>query len=103
MKLNVKALAAAAAVLWGAVVLLVCLVNLVYAEYGIGFLTVLKTIYPGFDASGSLADVVTGTLYAVVDGAIFGLVFGWLYNRFSAGRDEKAPVQKPDRQTPVEP
>ena len=103
MKLNVKALAAAAAVLWGAAVLLVCLVNLGYSEYGIGFLTVLKTIYPGFDASGSLADVVTGTLYAVVDGAVFGLVFGWLYNRFSVGRGEKAPVRKPDRQTPVEP
>jgi len=37
------------------------------------------------------------------DGAVFGLLFGWLYNVFSAGRDEKAPVQKPDLQTPVEP
>ena len=103
MKLNVKALAAAAGLLWGAAALLVCLVNLVQPEYGIGFLTVLRSIYPGFDASGTVGDVVTGTLYALVDGAVFGLVFGWLYNRFSVGRDEKAPVRNKDRQTPVEP
>jgi len=39
----------------------------------------------------------------LVDGAIFGLVFGWLYNRLAVGRGETAPVRKTERQTPVEP
>jgi hypothetical protein len=49
-------------------------------DYGREFLSVVSSIYPGYHASGSAGDVITGTLYALVDGAVFGLVFGWLYN-----------------------
>jgi len=103
MKLNVKALAVAAAVVWGAVVLLTAAANLARPEYGRAFLALLSSIYPGYHASGTAADVMVGTLYGLADGAIFGLVFGWLYNRLAVGRGETAPVRKTERQTPVEP
>jgi hypothetical protein len=33
-------------------------------------------------ASGTIPDLVVGVLYALVDGALGGLIFGRLYNRF---------------------
>jgi hypothetical protein len=80
MKLNLKALTVACGILWAAAVLLVGLANLVSSGYGKPFLVMLASIYPGYHASGSFADVIVGTLYALVDGAIFGLILGWLYN-----------------------
>lgn len=80
MKLNLKAVAAAFAILWAAVVLLVGVANLVWPGYGKSFLLMLASIYPGYAASGALGDVIVGSLYALVDAAILGFVFGWLYN-----------------------
>jgi hypothetical protein len=40
----------------------------------------MASVYPGYDASGTICSVIVGTLYGVVDGAIAGLVFAWLYN-----------------------
>jgi hypothetical protein len=82
MKLNLRALAMSAAVFWGLFVFLTGLVNMVWSGYGVGFLAVVKSIYPGYDASGTVFDLIVGTLYALVDGAVGGLIFGWLYNRF---------------------
>ena len=62
--------------------LLTGLANKIGSGYGAGFLGLLATLYPGYDASGTLGDLVVGTLYALADGAVFGLLFGLLYNRF---------------------
>ncbi len=48
--------------------------------YGQAFLDVMASIYPGFHAAGTFGDAIVGTLYGVVDGAIGGAVFAWLYN-----------------------
>ena len=104
MKLDVKALAAAAALLWAVTMLLVGLANMARPDYGREFLSVVSSIYPGYRASGSVRDLVVGTVYALVDGAVFGLVVGWLYNRLAAGRStQRIPVQTDEGQTPVEP
>jgi hypothetical protein len=103
MKLNLKALTLAAAVLSGAALLLAGLANLLSPGYGRAFLALASSVYPGYQASGSFADLLVGTLYAVVDGALFGWVFGWLYNRIAAGRSTRAPVRKAKEQRPVEP
>ena len=84
MKLNLKALTVAFGILWAAAVLVVGLANLISSEYGKPFLVMLASIYPGYHASGSFGDVIVGTVYALVDGAIFGLILGWLYN-FAVG------------------
>jgi len=82
MRLNLRALSLAAAVVWGLALLLTGLANMIWTGYGAGFLGTVASFYPGYHASGSFADLIVGTLYALVDGAVFGLVFGWLYNRF---------------------
>jgi len=54
--------------------------NVISGSYGAEFLRVLSSIYPGFHASRTFADVLVGTGYALVDGGSAGLVFAWLYN-----------------------
>jgi len=82
MKLNVKALALTAGILWALAVLLVGAANLIWSGYGGAFLQLIASIYPGYHAAGSPGDLIVGTLYALFDGAIGGLVFGWVYNLF---------------------
>lgn len=82
MRLNIRAMILAMGIIWGAVVLLTGLANLIWSGYGTVFLEILSSIYPGYRASGSLGDLVVGVLYALIDGGILGLVFAWLYNRF---------------------
>jgi hypothetical protein len=83
MKFNIRALALASAVLWGGCVLLVGVGNLIWAGYGGHFLEMLSSIYPGYHATRSVADVGVATFYAIMDGLIGGMVFGWLYNRLA--------------------
>ncbi len=80
MKLSVKGLALGSAITWGLAVLFVGLVNLGWPSYGTAFLQLISSIYPGYHAQASLGNVIVGTLYAVLDGAIGGVFFGWLYN-----------------------
>ena len=80
MRLNIKAFMFTAAILWALVLFVVGIANLVWAGYGSAFLVMMASIYPGYDAAGSFGDVIVGTGYALVDGAVFGLVFSWLYN-----------------------
>jgi hypothetical protein len=86
MKLNSKALALTAGILWALVLLLVGAANLIWSGYGVGFLRLMASIYPGYHAAGSVGDLIVGVLYALVDGAVCGLVFGWLYNVFVGKR-----------------
>lgn len=79
MKLDVRALALALAILWGACVLILGLANLVWTGYARAFLDVVASIYPGY-RPGGIGSVIVGTLYALVDGAIGGAVFALLYN-----------------------
>lgn len=82
MKLDIKAMALTAGLIWGLAMLVTGLANLVCSGYGQAFLSAMASIYPGYHASGSLFDTVVGSLYGLVDGGVGGLVFAWLYNRF---------------------
>jgi len=84
MRLNVRAAALAAAVLWGAALFITGMANLIRPGYGSLFLQMMASIYPGYKASPSIGSVLVGTLYALLDGAVCGLVFAWLYNRIIA-------------------
>ena len=83
MRLSVKALTYTAAILWGLCFLFVGVGNLLWTPYGEAFLEVMSSVYPGYDPAATLGNVIVGTLYAIVDGAIGGALFGWLYNCFS--------------------
>jgi hypothetical protein len=86
MKLDVRALAVTMGLIWGGAILVVGLANLIWHSYGTDFLRVVSSIYPGYHASGSFGDVLSGTIYALVDGAVGGLILGWLYNRIAGTR-----------------
>ncbi len=83
MKLSVKALTYAGAILWGLIVLLVGVANLIWPPYGAAFLSLMSSVYPGYKVAASLGNVIVGTLYAVVDGAFGGALFAWIYNHFA--------------------
>ncbi len=81
MKLSIKGLAVASAIVWGLAVFLVGVANLIWSGYGQDFLRMVASVYPGYHATATFAQVIVGTLYAVVDGLVCGAVFAWLYNR----------------------
>ncbi len=86
MKLYVKSTTVAVAVVWGGgAMLLTGVANLIWPDYGQAFLEMTASIYPGYQATASFGQVLIGTLYGVVDGAVVGAVFAWLYN-FCASR-----------------
>jgi hypothetical protein len=86
MKLSISGLAIASALLWGGGLLFVGVLNMRVPSYGVAFLQMMSSVYPGFKASPTIGDVIVGTLYAAVDGAICGFLFAWLYNLFAGSR-----------------
>ena len=82
MMLNVKALGIASGLLWGACILVIGLANLAWPGYGLAFLDLAASIYPGYEVGG-FGSVIWGTLYGLVDGAIAGIIVAWLYNKFA--------------------
>ena len=85
MKLDIKALGISVGLIWGGALLAVGLANLVWPAYGRDFLQVMAAIYPGYAGGSSIGQVIVGTLYGVVDGAIGGAIFAWLYNCIARG------------------
>jgi hypothetical protein len=83
MKLNTKAFALAGAILWGGCMLGMTLANLIWGNYGQEFLRFMASVYPGYHAARSIAEVIVGTLYGATDGLIGGALFAWLYNCFA--------------------
>lgn len=84
MQFNVRALSITFAIMWGGAMLLVGLANLIWSPYGAGFLQAMASIYPGYTAAGTFGQVITGTVYGLFDGAVIGLLTGWVYNRLAA-------------------
>ncbi len=80
MKLSVKKLALSCSILWGLAVLLVSTSNLIWPDYGDSFLTVIASIYPGYEAMQGISSIIIGTLYGIVDAGIGGAIFACLYN-----------------------
>ncbi len=82
MKLSAKSLIITAAILWAFSVFFVGILNRLYPPYGKAFLEVMSSVYPGY-VIGGFRSVIVGTLYALVDGAIGGALFAWIYNAFA--------------------
>jgi len=84
MRLSIRGAAVAGGLLWGAALLFVGLINLASPTYGWNFLLVMGSVYPFFHVSRTFGDVVVGGVDGLIDGAIAGLLFAWLYNVFAA-------------------
>ncbi len=91
MKLSVKALAITAGVLWGAAIFLTGIANLIWPGYGLAFLELAESLYPGYGIGG-FGSVIVATLYAILDAAVAGAIFAWLYNRLAAPPARAAPL-----------
>jgi len=83
MKLSIKGLAAAAAICWGGCFFLVGIANQIWPSYGETWLHMGQSIYPGYSGPAGFGSVIIVTLYALLDGAVAGAVFAWLYNFFA--------------------
>jgi hypothetical protein len=81
MKLAIRPLAMTCAIFGGVTALVMGLANMWWPPYGEAFLGLLGSIYPGYTPDGSFGSVVNVTIYAMIDMAIGGLIFGWLYNQ----------------------
>jgi hypothetical protein len=82
MKLSLKAMIIAGAVLKAGGFLFVSLMNLVLRPYGGAYLALLTSLYPGYDPVSGPIGIVVGTLYSLIAGALAGLLFGCVYNFF---------------------
>jgi hypothetical protein len=88
MRLSLKALAIAAGLLWGAAILLVGIIHRADPNYGVNFLQMTSSVYPGFHITGTVGNLALGTVEGFIDGGIGGLVLAWLYNCFTHVRTE---------------
>lgn len=84
MRFSIQGSAVAVGLLWGGALLCVGLANLASPSYGVSFLQLMSSVYPFFHASHTPGDVLIGTVDGLVDGAVAGLLFAWLYNLFAA-------------------
>ena len=89
MKLNIKAFALAAALLWG-FGLFVLTWWMIYFDGATGEATLIGRLYRGYTISpiGS----VIGLAYGFFDALVGGAIFAWLYNRFAAHKSHKAEI-----------
>jgi len=89
MKLSIKGLTIAGGIIWAFCILAVGILNIIFPAYGGDFLKLMASVYPGYKASGEIVDVIVGTLYALLDGAICGFVIAVLYNAFAGKASKK--------------
>ncbi len=82
MKLSIKSLVIAAALLNALCFLFVALLNLILPPYGGAFLALLTSLYVGYDPMARPISMIVGTLYSLIVGGVAGALFGWLYNSF---------------------
>ena len=83
MRFNLTALALTVGLFWGGAILLVASANAIWPNYGQAFLQLTASIYPGYHPVASVREIIVGTAYGFVDGAIGGWLFGLLYNLVS--------------------
>lgn len=80
MRLSVKVMTIVTAILWGGCLLFVGLINLGAPSYGADFLRMMSSVYPGFHDTRTIGEVIVGTVYGLIDGAIAGCLFALLYD-----------------------
>ena len=83
MKLSIKAFAWTGGICWGASVFVVALANQMWPKYGVAYLDMIRSLYPGYAAMTGFVGVIVGTIYAVVDGVVCFGILAWIYNKLA--------------------
>ena len=84
MKFNIPAATMTGGIGFAAALGLCGLLNIVFEGYAQPLLELMASVYPGYDASGTIGDLIIGCLYAVADGCIAGCGLSLLYNLASS-------------------
>lgn len=80
MKFNIAAAAIAGGVGFVIALGIAGIINMFVEGYGIAFLDIMASVYPGYKASGTIGDLIIGCFYAATDGIIAGGGLALLYN-----------------------
>jgi hypothetical protein len=78
MRIHTKAFAISAGIVCGGLVGIASLLGL-YFNYGIDFLYILRSVYPGYTVS--VLGSIIGALYGFLHGALVAGVISFIYNR----------------------
>ena len=92
MTFNIKALAITVGLVVAVVFLFVGVGNLIWESYGVGVLQLAASAYPGYDGPDGFGSVIVVTLWGLVDGLVWGAIFGWLYNTVLGRVSNPAPA-----------
>jgi hypothetical protein len=90
MRLSIWSFTVTCAIMMAGMILVVGIVNIYVDGYGWMMLQMASSIYPGYDATSTFGSVLVGTGYALVDGAIGGLIFSFIYNLFVGNKSRRA-------------
>jgi hypothetical protein len=80
VKISVKSLMIAVALLKGFAFFLIAFLNVVWPPYGGAYLGMMTSLYPGYDPTTGPLSILIGTFYALLAGAVAGALLAWLYN-----------------------
>ena len=80
MKFNIIAAAITGGIGFAIALGLSGILNIFFQGYGQAFLGLMASIYPGYNASGTAGDLLSGCFYAAADGMIAGGGLALLYN-----------------------
>lgn len=86
MNLNVKAFSLSLGLMWSVGILFLSLLSLVTDSYGHNIVEFLSSVYIGYSVTPM--GIPIGMIYAFIDASVGGLVFSWLYNKFSPYFDQ---------------
>jgi len=78
-KVNTKVVALTLGIVWSLYLLAISIIAMSSEVYGHNVTEFIMTLYPGY--SLSFVGVIYGMLWAFLDGAIFGVLFSFIYNQ----------------------
>jgi hypothetical protein len=82
--LSVKNFALTCGLMWGGGLFVISLTQLMWPWYGVAFLSIMESIYPGYQGMEGLLGALVLLLYGLLDGIVAGGIFAWLYNRLNS-------------------
>jgi len=93
MKFSVRAATLTGGVVWAIAMFGVILANLFHPAYGADFLAAIASVYPGWHFMHRWTDLLIGTVYGFIDGAICAFVFASIYDWFMGdSRSHRRPA-----------
>lgn len=80
-KLSIKGLGLALGVVWSVYIIFLGLLA-GYMDWGVPFVEIMGSLYIGYKPT--LLGSLIGGAWAVVDGAIAGVIIAWVYNKLAS-------------------